>query len=139
VNTAMQALHARASRLSAVADLSADTRAFWRGYAKAIEDLANGTGDRLAAKDALAGSAGAGAGLPVHVDGLASDAQGDGAQGVELTRDNRTSLDGARLQQLEHPIVALVDIPNEEHSVSGVDVQDDATAHRASVATGGEQ
>jgi hypothetical protein len=137
MSPAAQALRARASRLADCEELAEPARQFWKGYAKAIDDLASGVGDALAAKDALGGVPPAGAGLSEDVSLLIVDGQSETAERVERSRDARTDDHVDRVEKLENPEVATLDIADEEHPTPCVDLQDDAAAHPASVSTGG--
>lgn len=130
------ALLRRADALHACQGLSPETYAFWRGYAKGLRDLLNGTGAALSSKDALfaqqapCAAQAAGAGLPVDVeiDALVDVPQRLSTQRAEVAGDGVAGLQLNAVEQLENSELAPF-VLNDEHAVAAVDAHDGASCH----------
>jgi len=116
---------------------------FWQGYAKALADLANGTGDKLSSKDG-----GSGYQLPGYV-AVAARCLGDdvyrltraevldrlASAGIEVATDALAALDVVAAHQLENGAVATVDL-HDEHAADAVVVGDGSLLNHGSASGG---
>lgn len=120
----------RADALRANADLSDKTRAFWDGYAKAMNELVDGTLFLLAMKDAAAlndvqaGPQGTGAGLTVGVDVLRTGlvVETYATQGVQVAADTVANGEINTTEQLKNSELTPVVNAQDKHSPDGMNV-----------------
>ena len=140
MNAAIQAMlsRARTGLLASLAftDKKQDSFDFWQGQIAALMNLSNGTGQKLAAKDALlpyetpAFLAAAAFGLDDDVYRLprAKILQRLAQAGIQITPDAVANLDVIAAHQFEHGAIPAVDLHN-EHAPTRVDIGNGSGLH----------
>lgn len=144
ITPAIQALLQRADLGERVAG-NERNRWFWKGYAQGLKDLARGTGNTLAAKDAAllqqpqTGDQRARAALPADLKRLTTVevVEHFRAQGIEISHDAAADIDVLAGQQFPHAVLTGAVAAHDEHAAPVVDVGDGARLHGASVVHGG--
>jgi len=115
---------------------------FWQGYAKALRDLSNGLGDKLAAKDAALQGYQLPGVLQAAANCLGNDLYGLprvavverlAQAGIELPADAVADADVVPVNQLKNAAVASGELDS-KHAPAVVDGDDGSGVHAASVA-----
>jgi hypothetical protein len=130
----------RSKQLASSRNVSAETRNWWSGYTKALQDQQSGVLRRLAIKDAAleqlqAGIQTARTGLSesLEVSAIVNHGQGLATQSDQVAAHELPHLQIDAVQQLEDNAVALIDA-NNEHAVAPADVRDSSIqSHSASL------
>lgn len=135
---AVYALARRADSLSKTQGLKRRVRDFWKGYAKALEDLQSGVGERLAAKDLAAQHRtrmrqGADAALPVdgHRCAAADMPEFVTTKNVEVADHLVVDFKVNAVHQLEHDKLAAL-VAHDKQAVPAVDAHNVSACHESS-------
>ena len=135
---ALCALVRRADSLSKTHSLAPHVREFWKGYAKALQDVQSGAGERLAAKDLAAQHRtgmrqSADAALPVDSHGFTTADMPEfvATKNVQVADHLVVDFKVDSVHQLEHDeLIAFV--PHDKQAVPAVDAHNVSARHESS-------
>ena len=115
---------------------SSESISFWKGYAKALNDLTRGAGNKMAAKDAASGGYVQGGGKTAWASLTAGVELLTAAQiverffthGIEIATDTATQFRLEAVKNFPNGVVAIVQ-SKDEHTAASVDVSDGSGLH----------
>lgn len=110
---------------------SSESISFWKGYAKALNDLTRGAGNKMAAKDAASGGYVQGGGKTAWASLTAGVELLTAAQiverffthGIQIATDTATQFRLEAVKNFPNGVVAIVQ-SKDEHTAASVDVSD---------------